>query len=296
MIVNRRLQGVLLMKPIKIFTDSAADLPQEFIRRYDVGVVPLLVSHAGEVYADGVDLTHSQFYQLLSQAEQLPTTSQPSPQHFIEAFSPYLEKDQEIVSINLSSNLSGTVESALLAREDFEESIRERIHIVDTLAASVGQGLLVQLAVEMAAAGKSAQEIVVALQEARPHLTHLFTLDTMDNLVKGGRISRSKATLGKLLNIKPILWLDEAGQIDTLDKTRGRKKALSYLLDKCSQEANVSKFSCLGICHADCMEEALEMQASLETHFPGVPIIVGAIGATIGTHTGAGCIAVFYFR
>lgn len=282
-------------KPVKIFTDSAADLPAELVAHYDIGVVPLLISHEDHVFADGRDFTHEQFYQLLAESKQLPTTSQPSPQDFVDAFSPYLEQGQQIISINLSSGLSGTVESAILAQANLGSLAEGRLHIIDSLAASVGQGLLVCLAAELANQGKPVSEIISAIGKARRRLLHLFTLDTLDNLVKGGRISRAKATLGDLLNIKPILWLDENGKIDNLEKVRGRKKSLKYLVSKCLAEV-ADSYRYLGISHANSPNEAAALAEELQRALPHVSIVVGNIGATIGTHTGAGCIAVFYFK
>ena len=284
------------MTRVKIFTDSAADIPADILSQYDIGVVPLLISHGNNVYADGQDLTHAQFYQLLETAEQLPTTSQPSPQDFIDAFTPYLEQGVPVISINLSSGLSGTVESALLAQASLDDLAQGRLYIVDSLAASVGQGLLVCLAAELAEQGRAISDILAAVTEARRHLMHLFTLDTMENLVKGGRIGRAKATLGELLNIKPILWLDDQGKIEPLDKVRGRKKSLKYLVDKCLAEARQERYPYLGISHANCPEEAQALAQALQEGMPEQKVVVGHIGATIGTHTGAGCIAVFYFK
>ncbi|NLW17084.1 MAG: DegV family protein, partial [Firmicutes bacterium] len=200
-----------------------------------------------------------------------------------------------VISINLSSGLSGTVESAHLAQESLGSLAEGRLHIIDSLAASMGQGLLVCLAAELAQTQKTATEIVEVVTEARRDLIHLFTLDTMENLVKGGRISRTKATLGELLNIKPILWLNDEGKIDPVDKVRGRKKSLKYLLDRCVAEAG-GAYPYLGISHANCPEEAEKLAHSLRQALPEQTIVIGDIGATIGTHTGAGCIAVFYFR
>ncbi len=283
-------------KQVKIFTDSAADLPADLIVHYGIGVVPLLISHGDQVFADGQDLTHEQFYQLLVESKQLPTTSQPSPRDFVDAFTPYLEQGQDVISINLSSGLSGTVESAVLAHADLGRLADGRLHIIDSLAASVGQGLLVCLAAELAVQGKPAAEIVAAIGEARRHLYHLFTLETMEYLVKGGRISRAKAALGGLLNIKPILWLDDQGQIDTLDKVRGRKKSLKYLVDKCLAEVDRAGNPYLGISHANCSADAEALAQALQQALPSASIVTGNIGATIGTHTGPGCIAVFCFK
>lgn len=284
------------MKKVKIFTDSAADLPAAIVERYDIGVVPLLISHGQSVFADGKDLTHQQFYQLLASSQQLPMTSQPSPQNFIDAFIPYLEQDQQIISINLSSGLSGTVESAMLAQAELGAVAAGRLHIIDSLAASVGQGLLVCLAAALAQKQQPAAEIIAAVHQARPALMHLFTLDTMENLVRGGRISRAKATVGELLNIKPILRLDDEGKIDTLDKVRGRKKSIKYLIDKCLAEADREHFPYLGVSHADSPAAAEAIAQALQQAMPEHTIVIGDIGATIGTHTGPGCIAVFYFK
>ena len=283
------------MSKVKVFTDSAADLPQEMLERYDIGVVPILVTFPDRSYADGVELSASEFYRLMDDSPKLPITSQPSPHDFVQAFSPFLEASLAIVSVNLSSGLSGTVESALLAKDTLGDKARE-LHIVDSQAASMGQGALVLLAAYLAEQGRSAKEIVQAVQAARQKLVHLFTLDTMENMVKGGRVSRAKGTLGDLLNIKPILFLDDAGKIDLLDKVRGRKKSLKYLLDSYTSHAKPSGYPYLGISHADSLEEAREVAEQMQTLQPDTPVVIGTIGAAIGTHTGRGCIAIFYFQ
>lgn len=283
------------MSKIKVFTDSAADLPQTMLERYDIGVVPILISFPERSYADGVDLTTSEFYQLLANSPKLPVTSQPSPHDFVQAFTPYLQSGQTIVTVNLSSGLSGTVESALLAKDSLGD-LASQVYVVDSLSASMGEGVLVLLAAHLAEQGKTATEIVQAVQNARQQLMHMFTLDTTENLVKGGRISRAKGTLGDLLNIKPILYLDDAGKIDMLDKARGRKKSLKYLLDSFQAEAKPSGYPYLGISHADCEAEAQEVAAQMQQLFPDIPVVLGTIGAAVGTHTSRGCIAIFYFR
>lgn len=283
------------MEKIKIFTDSAADLPADLVTRLKIGVVPLTIAHDDRVFADGQDLTNAEFYRLLSEADKLPTTSQPAPQAFIDAFRPHLEQGETIISINLSSGLSGTVASATLAQDSLGELAEGRLHIIDSLAASVGQGLLVRLAAELAAEGRGAEEIVLTVQRARQRLMHLFTLDTMDNLVKGGRISRAQAALGELLTIKPVLWLDAEGKIDTLTKVRGRKKSLKYLLDKYQAEADANSYAYLGVCHANCPAEATALRQEMQKVCPNMQMIMGDIGATIGTHTGPGCVGIFYF-
>ena len=201
-----------------------------------------------------------------------------------------------IISINLSSSLSGTVASATLAQESLDQAGQQQIHIVDSKAASIGQGLLVCLASHLAQQGRGVEEILTAVSAARQRLMHLFTLETMDNLVKGGRISRAKAIIGGMLDIKPILWLDDDGKIDTLEKVRGRKKSLKYLTDQCLAELDVSVYPYVGICHANCPEEAAALAKVIEQAVPAATVVVGDIGATIGTHTGVGCMAVFFFH
>ncbi len=280
------------MPQIKIITDSAADLPTETARKYGIGIVPLLVSFPEKTYADGVDLTPDQFYQKLKRAPRLPVTSQPSPQDFIDAFQPELEKGNTVIAITLSSALSGTYDSARLACDALDESGR-RIHLVDSLGASNGEGLLVLLAARMAAEGSGPSDIILAVQEARRRLTHLFTLDTMENLVKGGRIGKAKGTIGDLLNIKPVLYIDDAGKIDLRDKVRGSKKALRYLASAVTETAGL--YGLFAVSHANRPDEAEELSNNIRQRFPEAEVLIGTIGATIGTHTGEGCLALFYF-
>lgn len=283
------------MPLVKIMTDSAADLPMEIVRQYHITVIPMLISFPEKTYADGVDLTPDQFYQMLKTTPRLPVTSQPSPQDFIDAFQPEMEQGTTIISISLSSGLSGTFDSARLASEALDVPC-ERIHLIDSLGASSGQGLLVLLAARLAAEGRQPEEIVTAVNDARRRLVHVFTLDTMENLVKGGRISKAKGAIGDLLNIKPVLYIGDDGKIDVKDKVRGRKKALRYLTETMYSEVNANAYGLFAVSHANSPNDAEEVAESIRQRFPGSTVVVGEIGATIGTHTGEGCIALFYFR
>lgn len=283
------------MVKVRIFTDSSADLPAELKHRYQIGVVPLSVTFPDSTHKDGIDLSPHEFYAKMEDSPQLPVTSQPSPQDFIEAFRPALEAGQAIVSINISANLSGTLNSALLAREELGELAEGRVFIIDSLSASMGQGLLVVLAAKLAESGKEPRDIVSEIERLRVKLQSLFTLETMTNLVKGGRISPSKAALGNLLNVKPILSFDSEGRIEAKDKARGRKKSLKYLVDSLVERASTGP-EVIAVAHAMSSDEAELVSEEIRGHFPGAEILVGLIGPTIGTHTGKGCMAVFYLK
>ncbi|MGI6344571.1 MAG: DegV family protein [Bacillota bacterium] len=282
------------MSEIRIFTDTSADLPQELLDKYHIGVVPMRINMAGTDYTDGVTLAPSEFYDKMEALPSLPTTSQPSPQEFVNAFQPELSAGRTVITINLSSELSGTVDSARWAKEALGAA-GDNVYVVDSRSASIGLGILVLMAAEMAEQGHSAPEIVERVNAARQELVHIFTLDHMENLVKGGRISRTAGTLGDFLNIKPILHLDDAGRIVLLDKVRGRKKALNYLVDSLDREAIRDKYRYIGVSHAGCPETGAEIAARLQALLPEAVVVQGEIGATIGTHVGRGCIAIFYF-
>lgn len=209
---------------VAIVTDSTADIPEELIRKYDIHVVSLRVLFGEENYADGVELTSEQFYDKLRQSTVLPTTSQPSPTDFMSVYQRLLDEnpDRPIVSIHLSSGMSGTYQSAMLGKSLLEREAD--LTVIDSKSASYGYGLMVVHAAELAEQGKSVAEISAAVEEMQQSRKLFFLVDTLEYLQKGGRIGKASAILGTLLNIKPILSIDEEGIIYAVEKVRGHKR------------------------------------------------------------------------
>lgn len=283
------------MSKVAIITDSACDLEAGHLAELGVTMVPLTISIGGGVYRDGVDLTRDEFYRLLAANPENAHTAQPAPGAFAEAYRAALRTADHAVVICLSAGLSGTVESALLAKTGIMPD-PDRVTVFDSRAASIGQALMVVGAAERAAAGQGPEEIAAYLEDLRAHLASLFTLDTLEYLVRGGRLGRVQGLVGTLLQIKPLLELDAEGRIVPREKVRGRGKALERLLEIVEQEGRRLEGQRVGISHARAAAEAEAIAAELRKRFKVREVLMGEISATIGTHTGPGCLAVFYQR
>lgn len=282
------------MSTIRIVTDSTADIPSHLCESLGIEVVPLKVHFGNETFEDGVTIQAEQFYEKLTAAHELPTTSQPSPADFMEVYKKLgAESGTEIISIHLSAALSGTYQSAVLAKSLLGDN--ENIHIVDSRSASYGIGSLVVAAAKAVASGKSVQDCLDIIQRIRQGTGLYFVVDTLEYLQKGGRIGKASAMVGSLLNIKPILSLDDEGVVISVDKVRGKKKAMASVVEKVkSSRPENGKFS-LGVAHANSLETADQLAALLREQFQVEEIIYTSIGPVIGTHVGPGTAAVFLF-
>ena len=280
------------MNKVKIITDTACDLTMEFLATEGIGVVPMTINFPERSYRDGFDLGREEFYRLLTSTEKLPTTAQPTPGDFLQVMQEAVVAGQEAVVITISSGMSGTYESALMAREQIDQ--KEQIVVFDSRTASLGQGLLVLKAQEMAAAGKGKNEIIKELTGIRSRLFSVFTLDTLEYLQKGGRVSRVQAVMGDVLNIKPILEVNKEGRIVPREKVRGRRRATKRLLEIMAAEGRELYNQLITIGHSRCEEEAEAFAEELKKLYNVKEVRLGEISSTVGTHTGPGCIAVFF--
>lgn len=284
------------MSIIRIVTDSACDLTWDAIHGAGLDIAPLPVTFGDETYKDMVDIPREQFYEMLVRATELPRTSQPAPSDYVKIFREGLAEADEILVLTLSSGLSGTYDSANLAKGMLNAEEQARVWVFDTKAASMGQGLLALEAARRAKAEETVEEIIKELENFRDRLASIFTLDTLAYLEKGGRIGKVQAMMGTVLNVKPILQLDEAGKIVQKEKIRGRKPALQRLLDIMEAEGRDLENQVVGISHARAEKEAEEVAAEIRRRFRVRDVVIGEISATIGTHVGPGCIAIFYQR
>lgn len=280
------------MNKVKIITDTACDLTMEFLTAQGIGVVPMTINFPERSYRDGFDLSRDEFYRLLGASHKLPTTAQPTPGDFLQEIQKALAAGEETVVITISSGMSGTYESALLAREQVDR--KEKIGVFDSRTASLGQGLMVLKAQEMAAAGLGKNEIMRELTKIRSRLCSVFTLDTLEYLQKGGRISRVEAVMGDILNIKPILEVDKEGRIVPREKVRGRRRAIKRLLEIMAADGRELYNQLVTIGHSRCEEEALAFAEELKKLYNIKEARIGEISSTVGTHTGPGCLAVFF--
>mgnify|MGYP000959970864 CR=1 FL=1 len=281
---------------VKVITDSANDLPKKIIDFYNIQYASLTVTFDDEVtFNDGKDLSRDEFYFRLIEAKQLPKTSQPSPQAFYELMEEALAQDLEVVVITLSSALSGTYNSALMAKNMFPEEKQQKIHIIDSLAASMGQGLLVLAAAKMAQDDMSGDEITKNIYTLRSKLRCIFTVDTFEYLLRGGRITKVQAVLGTMLDIKPLMKVTPEGTLAVFEKVRGKKKAFTRLMDVMAEMGKDLSSQTVGIVHTRAPEEANTWAQKIRELYNVKDIIIAEMSATIGTHTGPGCIGIFFY-
>lgn len=280
------------MSQVKVITDSTADLPQELLEKYDITMVPLTTTIDGVNYRDGVDLTPTQFYEKLAACKELPQTSQPAPKTLQEAYQKKLDMGQEVIAIHLSSGLSSTVTAANLVRDGYPKDAP--IRVIDSKAASMGEGMMVLKAFELAAAGKPLDSIVSEVETYRKGLLSIFMVDSLTYLLKGGRINKAQAVMGSLLNIKPVLHISDDGKIYPLEKARGRKIALKRLVSLIEEQGRDLKGQTIGISHAVCLDDALWLKDTLQQQLSVGEVVIGEIGAVIGTHVGPGTLALFF--
>jgi DegV family protein with EDD domain len=276
---------------IKIVTDSTADIPAEVRAELGIEMVPLKVHFGNETYLDGVDLTPEAFFEKLASYHALPTTSQPSPVEFAEKYKKLAQdKDTQIISVHLSSMFSGTYQSALLAKSMIDD--QADITVVDSKSASYGFGMLVVAAAKAAQEGKTKEEILEMIRTMRQNTSLYFLVDTLDYLQKGGRIGKAAALVGSLLNIKPILSISQEGEVYSVDKVRGQKKAMARIVELIDRDV-AGKPIHLTIAHADALEQAHELHQLLKNHFQIESMHYTNIGPVIGTHAGPGTVAAF---
>ncbi|HIW34972.1 MAG TPA: DegV family protein [Candidatus Paenibacillus intestinavium] len=284
------------MGNIRIVTDSTADIPADVREKYGITMVSLKVLFGEETYRDAVDMTTDDFYARLKSSSVMPTTSQPSPAEFSDVYERLLAEDPTgpIISIHLASVLSGTYQSATIARSMIEAE-DANITVIDSKSASSGHGMLVVLAAKMAQDGASVEEILAAIEERRQYAEVFFLVDTLEYLQKGGRIGKAAALIGSLLNIKPILSLDEAGAVYSADKARGSKKAMSKIVELLKAAYGDAPVGLI-VAKTDDPMNAKELETRVTAELNVKEIHYTAVGTVIGTHTGPGTSAVFLYK
>ncbi len=268
-----------IKQTVKVVTDSTADMKSETLQRLDVTMVPLMVLMGDQTYRDGMDITSFEFYQRLPQLSKLPTTSQPSPGNFMKVFEDALADGSSVISLHLSSKLSGTYQNALVASQNFEPG---RVRVFDTQMVSAGTAMFVNTAVEMARAGKAVGEIEAEMHDLRNRMKLIAVVDTLEYLHKGGRIGGLRSFMGSLLNVKPILQLKD-GEVQPLAQVRTRAKALQRVADIIKDMGKIER---MAIMHAVDPDGAGELANLLAPVFPLKDMYISDIGPVIGAHTG----------
>lgn len=281
---------------IKIITDSACDLPREYININDIGLVSLILNLNGQAIKDdlGETLSYKDFYNKMREGAT-PTTSQVNAHNFEEEFIKYVKDGDSIIYISISSSLSGTFNSANIAKNIIlEEYPNANIYLVDSLSVAGGQGLLVAKACEMRDSGIGAEEIVNWLEENKRKVIHSILIDDLNHLKRGGRISGATAAIGGLLNIKPTLFLDDEGKLIQGEKIKGKKKALRFLVNEVREKAVDTENEILYICHGDCLEEAETLRDMILEEVKFKNVIINYVGNVIGAHAGPGVLAAVF--
>lgn len=278
---------------MKIFTDSACDLPKSYYGEHQVSLFPLRVHVNGQEYEDVFGIEPAEIYKAIAAGAQ-PKTSQVSPEAFYQAFEEAAKNDEEAIYIAFSSALSGTCQTAMMVRNELLETYPNmKLAIIDTKCASFGQGFVVKEAVKLRDEGKSFEEMVEHLPQYAAKIEHLFTVADLDYLAKGGRVSKTSAFVGGLLNIKPILNVED-GKLIPIEKIRGHKKAINRMIDLMEERGGDFSQKVVGISHSNSEELLADVTKVIKERLHPKEIDITNIGAVIGSHVGAGTIAIFF--
>ena len=285
------------MRDYVIMTDSCCDLTDQMARDLELEVLFLTMHMDGQDYPNdlaGTAISNQEFYKRI-RAGKLATTSAVNVGQFQDAMRRVLESGRDIVCVCFSSALSTTYQSAVIAAEDLRAEFPEaEIHVVDSLSASLGQGLLLYLAVEQKRKGLTAAELAKWVEDNRLTVCHWFTVDDLNFLKRGGRVSATTALLGTMLSIKPIMHTSDEGKLVPVSKARGRKAAIAALLDKIEALGIHPERQTMFICHADCEEDAKAVAQTIQDRFGTPTVHINYIGPVIGSHTGPNTMGIFF--
>lgn len=284
------------MREFVITTESNSDMEPAYLAENEVGVIPHYYTVEEEVYGDGRELTNKEFYDAMRAGKKAATMAS-NPAVILEKFEEYAKQGKDILHISFSSALSSGYNNIVNGANEIMKNYPEmKIIVIDTLSASLGEGIMIRKAVEMKKEGKSLEETADWINEHCPHLNIQFTVDDLNFLYRGGRLSRSSAILGTVINIKPILYFDKEGKLVALDKVRGRKKALTTLVD--NMEARLGEFwdkqVFIGIVHGDCEADAKYIANVITERFGYTDIVIRPIGPSIGAHSGPGAVGIIF--
>ncbi|MCM3021532.1 DegV family protein with EDD domain [Priestia megaterium] len=280
---------------IKLLTDSASDLPLSFFQENNVGFLPLRVSLDNQEFLDLQTIEPASVYEAIRKGK-MPKTSQAAPTTMYEVFEDIAKSDDSCVYLAFSSELSGTYQTAMMIREELLEKYPDfQLEIIDTKCASLGQGVVTYYAAQLLQQNLSLVEMTEKIKQYALHMEHIFTVDDLDFLAQGGRVSKASAFVGGLLNIKPLLHVED-GKLIPIEKIRGRKKVFKRMLDVMEERGKNLSSQTIGISHGDDLETALQLKEMIQERFGTKHFIINIIGAAIGSHSGPGTIAVFFLN
>lgn len=282
------------MANYQIITDSCCDLPQEMLEKLNLKVTPLSMLFRGETVQDSVSGDIKTFYDALRNGEAA-STSAVNPEGWTAVIETVLKEGKDALVIAFSSGLSTTYQSAVIAANELMERYPGRkINVVDSLCASLGQGLLVWYACQKRDAGMELDALTAWVEENKPNLCQWFTVDDLMYLKRGGRVSAATALVGTMLKIKPVLHVDDEGKLINVGKVRGRKASIDALADKVAELGLPGQNEFVTICHGDCLEDAKYLEKALKERVGVKEVFIGYTGAVIGSHSGPGTLAVFF--
>ena len=276
---------------VAVVTDSTSSLTQAMGRTLGIQVVPLYLLSEGQLYRDGVDLDSASFYKRLRAKECLPTTSRPSVDDFLRVYQSLSQQVDAIVSIHLSHEMSGTLDSALSASRQLPGL---PIHVIDSRSMSMGLGLLVMAAARACAAGMEAQAIVRLVEGLIPRMNNLFTIDSLDYLHRGGRIGGAATLRGSVLDIKPVLYVKD-GRIELLERQRTRQRAIERIIHLMGEHIGTGKRVSAAVFHCAALAEAQELARQVKAQFNGLEPLIAETGLVIGTHLGLGALGLAFY-
>jgi DegV family protein with EDD domain len=274
------------MNKIALVTDSTANMPPAMVAQYQVHVIPVRIQWDEETLVDGVDISATQFYERLVKSKSIPTTSQPSAGDFMALFEQLAQDHDGIIAPLISSGVSGTVNSAETALQTFSQV---PVEMIDTHLAAGAAGLVVETAARAIAAGKDLKAVRAAVDSVRETVKVYFVVDTLKYLHKGGRIGGASRYMGTALDIKPILYLDDNGKIDALEKVRTKKKAIERIIELAAEHVGASKARAV-VMHANAPEEAERVRGQVATRMDCEQVDIYEIGPAVGVHVGPGAI------
>ncbi len=281
------------MRDYVITVNSTVDLPKEWLAERGVPVIPLKYTIDGETYTDMEGLSEKEFFAKLREGK-MSVTSQVNPEEVVTMFEPYVKEGKDILHLGFSSALSGTLNSMRIGAEMLQEKYPDaKIIVIDTLCACLGEGLLLYYALKEKEKGKTIEEVAQWAEENKLHVCHNVTVDDLNHLHRGGRVSKTTAVIGTLVQIKPVIHMDNEGRLQVIGKERGRKKSLNKIVDMAVERFKGWENDIIMITHGDCIEDA-EYVAKLVREKMGIDnILINNIGTVIGSHTGPGVVAVF---
>jgi len=285
-----------IMKDFVITTDNTSDLPEDIIKKYNIKQIPIYFDYDGKIYGDENTMDPKEFYNIMRTGKTF-TTMSANPDTARKFFMNIINEGYDILHIAFASALSSSCSVVeIVARDICDENPGAKITVVDSLCASMGEGLLVYKAIQMKEAGKSMDEIVRWLEDNKLHMCHIFTVDDLNHLHRGGRVSRTAAIIGTLINVKPVLHMDDEGHLVPMNNVRGRKKAIISLVEEMEKrfEGWEDKNDVIFISHGDCLEDAEYLASLVKERFGKDNIRINYICPTIGCHSGPGTLAIYF--